>query len=87
MAVHTARTGVLCLMMHLWDLFNNTVIEYFAGNKHAYIICVVSQLTYPMVYEKGCKCLLTSHIRANPPTKLFPVIMDIRHRYYKSYET
>jgi hypothetical protein len=87
MAIHTTRIGVPCLMMHLGGLFNYTVTEYFAGNKHAYIIRVVSQLIYPTVYEKGCKCLLTLHIRANPPTKLFPVIMDTRHRYSKSYET
>jgi hypothetical protein len=35
---------------------------------------VVSQLTYLMVYEKGFKCLLTSHIQVNPPTKLLPII-------------
>jgi hypothetical protein len=87
MAIHTARTGVPCFTMHLGGLFNNTITEYFAGNKHAHIIRVVSQLTYPTVYEKWCKCLLTSYIRANPPTKLFPVITDTRHRYSKSYET
>jgi hypothetical protein len=87
MAVHTARTDVLCLTMYLGGLFNNTITEYFAGNKHTHIIRVVNQLTYPMFYEKGCKCLLTSHIQANPPTKLFPIITDVRHRYSKSYET
>jgi hypothetical protein len=87
MAVHTARTDLPCLTMHLGGLFNNIITEYFAGNKHAHIIRVVNQLTYLTVYEKGCKCLLTSHIRANPPTKLFPAITNIRHRYFKSYET
>jgi hypothetical protein len=87
MAIHTARTSIPCLTMHLRGLFNNTVTEYFAGNKHAHIIRVVSQLIYPTVYEKGCKCLLTLHIQANPPTNLFPVITDTRHRYSKSYET
>jgi hypothetical protein len=87
MAIHTARTSVPCLTMHLGGLFNDTVIEYFAGNKYAHIIRVVSQLTYLMVYEKGCKCLLTSHIRVNLPTKLFPVITDTKYRHSKSYET
>jgi hypothetical protein len=56
-------------------------------SKHAHIIHVVSQLTYPTVYEKGCKCLLTSHIRVNPPTKLLPGITDTKHRHSTSYET
>jgi hypothetical protein len=55
-------------------------------SRHAHIIHVVSQLTYPMVYEKGCKCLLISHIRVNPPTKLLPIITDTKHRHSKSYE-
>jgi hypothetical protein len=87
MAVHTARTGVPCLTMHLDGLFNDTVTEYFARNKHAHIIRVVSQLTYPTVYERGCKSLLTSHIRVNLSTKLFPVITDTKYRHSKSYET
>jgi hypothetical protein len=53
-------------------------------SKHAHVIHVVTQLTYPTVYEKGCKCLLTLHIRANPPTKLFPVITDTKHHHSKS---
>jgi hypothetical protein len=81
MAIHTARTGVPCLTMHLGGLFNDTVTEYFARNKHAHIIHVVSQLTYPTVYEKRCKCLLTLRTRASRLTKLFPVITDTRHRY------
>jgi hypothetical protein len=55
-------------------------------SKHTHIIHMVSQLTFPTIYEKGCKCLLTSHIRVNPPTKLFSVITYTKHRYFKSYE-
>jgi hypothetical protein len=51
-------------------------------SKHAYIIYMVSQLTYPTIYEKGCNCLLTLHIRVNSPKKLFPVIMDTKHRHF-----
>jgi hypothetical protein len=87
MAVHTVRTGVPCLTMHLDGLFNNTVTEKFVGNKRAHIIRMVSQLTYPTVYEKGCKCLLTSHTRANCPTKLFPVITDTSRHYSMPYES
>jgi hypothetical protein len=50
-------------------------------SKHAHIMHMVSQLTYPTDYEKGCKCLLTSHIQVNPPTKLFPVITDTKHHH------
>jgi hypothetical protein len=53
-------------------------------SKYAHIIRMVSQLTYPTVLRKGCKCLLTSHIRVNPPTMLFPVITDTKHRHSKS---
>jgi hypothetical protein len=56
-------------------------------SKHAHIIHMVSQLTYPTVYEKGSKCLLTSHIRVNPLRKLFPIIKDTKHCHSKSYET
>jgi hypothetical protein len=55
-------------------------------SKHAHIIHVVSQLTYPTVYKKVCNCLLTSYIRVNPSTKLLPVITDTKHRHSKSYE-
>jgi hypothetical protein len=87
MAVHTVRTSVSCLMMHLGGLFNNTVTEKFAGNKCAHIIHVVSQLKYPTVYEKGCKCLLTSRTRVNRPTKLLPIITDTSHHYSMPYES
>jgi hypothetical protein len=87
MTVHTARTGVPCLTMHLGGSFNNTVIEYFAGNKHAHIIRVANHLTYLTVYEKGCKCFLTSRTRANRPSKLFPIIKDTSHHYSMPYES
>jgi hypothetical protein len=70
-----------------WWFILSCNYQVITESKHAHIIHVVSQLTYPTVYEKGCKCLLTSHIRANPPTKLFLVITDTKHRHSKSYET
>jgi hypothetical protein len=87
MAIHTARTDLPCLMMHLGGSFNNTVTEYFVGNKHAHIIRVVNQLTYPTVYEKGCKCLLTTRTLANRLSKLFPIITDTSHCYSMPYES
>jgi hypothetical protein len=70
--------------MIVWRAF---LYSSLTESKHAHIIHVVSQLTYPTVYEKGCECLLTSYIRVNPPTKLFRIITDTKYRRSKSYET